>query len=265
MSLFKSAKKYEMESKQSVVVKQKLDAHLKTYPAARAAYENMRSAVICLTGEVATLLAAEGHSRHWRDADMQLRAATLARDKPLVDYASRKNNLELELLRLVYRFVFEQDQQWQDETDKIKSEEIFRVREESDKKDNVFAETRYFQIDNREAVRFFRKKSLENLLHLRSMIHDSIPAIEQFIQDAETEMREINLAAREIEISREEFRERSMESFKGPGKIETGYVAKDTIIVPRDPEGRVDTADCIMKEGKDLVTEMKYLIAKQKQ
>jgi len=239
MSLRNMEQKYQKESEKSVEVKRLLDAHTATYPEARADYDKKRPEVIRLTGELNTVRAAEGKSENYKELEAELKKAIRKRDRPLVEFGNLKSDLTLELERLVHPFITEESQRWEDETNKVKSEIEHREVPKEKEEPGVFSIGGAHKVlTNRKAVSLFRIKSQENLNHLRDMVHSSIPEIEQFIEKAEAEMREINLNPVVIEMDEKEFQHDRLDSGKEPGKTETGYVAKDTIIVPKADAGQ---------------------------
>lgn len=237
MNLFASSKKWEKGSEQSVLIKRSLDAHIATYQAARFDYNAGRPEVIRLTTELNAVRDVEGNSfPGYKELEKALRVATLERDKPLQDYGVVKHELELELEKLVHFFIAEQLEEWQNETEKIKSEliheEISKVAEEP----GTFSIGRAHRIrTNRAAVSSLRVASLENQNHLRDMVHNSLPEIEAFILKAEAEMKNISLDPVIIEMDAVAFQQSLLDSSPSGGKIETGYASPydNKVIVPK--------------------------------
>lgn len=228
MSLYKSAKRYEKESEESVKVKRLLDAHAATYPEARKAYDEGRAEVIRLTGEASAVLQAEGKTKFWWELRDALRVATLKRDKSLHEYGSVKHDLELELERLNRFFIAEELERWGDETKKVKGEKVDEVvPKEKDEPGTFTMGGSHRKRTNVEAIRRFQLMSLEKCNQLRDMTRNSIPEIEAFIEEAEAELRGIDLTPQIIELDAVAFQRDRQDSRKEPGKMASGVLTKD--------------------------------------
>jgi hypothetical protein len=265
MSLFKTAKKYEKESEESVKVKAQLTKHLGTYSEARKAFEGGRAAVISLTSEVNALLQSEGHSRAWHDKETELKAATLARDKPLVNYTSRKQALELELSQLTRFFIAEELERWTGEADRVKSEKIHKEVAREPEEAGTFSIGRPHRIlTNAEGIRLFREKSQENLNHIRDLVRNSIPEIEQFISTAQLEMQLIDLTPKIIELDAIDFERDQRDLVKESGRMAEGVLTADGGVEIRDRKDKVDLADQLIDAANRVIPEAKYIIARDK-
>lgn len=264
MSLFKSVKKYEVESKKSVEVKKQLVVHEATYPKARASYEAGRSEVIRFTSELNAIREAEGNnSPAYAKLAVELSKAKARRDRPLQEYGAIKHDLELQLEQLNKFFIAEQLEIWREETKRVESE---RVHQELPKEKELPGEFSigggHRVLTNDIAVRLFQEKSLQNSNHLRDMTTSSIPEIQEFIEKAESEMRGIDFTPIVIELDARAFQNDLYESKKEPGRTVNGVLTVSgglEVSQQVDPSGlrydyvKASAADGLYGVAKEMV------------
>lgn len=251
MSLFKSTKKYQKESEESVKVCEKLNKHEASYPEIKKKYDVAGPEVVRLQSEVNDILQSEGKSEAWKKKDAEFKKTVRKREEPLHTYRVVKGDLQRELETLTRPVISEEGERWEDETSKIKDQEVYQEIPADKSPPGEFSVGGSHKVlTNRKAIRLFREKSLENLLHLRGMIHNSIPEIQTFIQKAEVEMQTIDLTPQIIEMDAKIFQGNLRDFAKEPGKIETGFVpplGEPFIVNPQAGQGKDEGDDLFRK------------------
>ena len=252
--LHESKNKYEKECSESVRVKAELTKHEATFQAARFDFNAGRPEVMRLTGELNTVRQTEGNrSSDYKKLEAELRKATLRRDKPLHDYFIKKQDLELELERLVRPFITETLERWENETRAILSQKVNEeIPGEPNEKGTFTLAKGHIIKSNLAAIKTFREIMVENCNRLRDMVHCSIPQIETFIQETEAKMGKVDLTPILLTLDAKGFMEFSANSAPEPGKIETGYVppiGKPFTVNPKAPQGNPnDQVDPLFKQ-----------------
>jgi hypothetical protein len=249
MSLFKSVEKWKKESEESVRVKAELTKHDAAFRAVMAAFEAGVPEVERLVSEIA-IREAGGSLQGLQGLKDELVKAKQNRDRPFQNYKSIQGDFRCKLEALVRPFIHEEMERLENETLKIKDEKVHQEIPREKEEPGVFSMGGPHKISsNRKAISSFRAKSLENLNHLRDMVHSSIPEIEEFIEKTEAEMRAIDLTPVEIVMDEKEFEHDRIDSGKEPGKTETGYIpplGKPFIVNPQAGQGK-DSGDDLFR------------------
>lgn len=249
MSLFRTVKRFEKESKLSVELKAKLDKHETTFPEVQKVYEVAASELEEIGKRIA---AAREAGLSLKDLNLELRAAQLKRERPLHNYKVVQGDLRCELENIVRPFINEKAESWQDELKKLSALRIFE--EQSYIKDAEGNKTHVVK-SNLKAVATFQEKLLASLTHLYAMTHSSIPEIETFNGEVEKELRGIDLSAETeiIKLEERSFNEISENQKIDPLKTVTAYPAGDNFIIVKKPDEQKDDLDARFNQLKAKV------------
>lgn len=225
MSLFKTPKKYQKESEQSVVVREKLLKLEATFPEVMKIHEANLPEIEKIDDQLTRARKIGTWTQALHD---ELSAKKRRLQAPLHDYKVVQGDLRTELERLTHFFITEKDEEWRSEITKLRGLRDFK---EQSHISNIEGRRAYKALSNLEAVRTTCQKLLESLSRLHGMAHFSIPEIETFIQKVEEEIGQIDLTTKIIDQDEGEFKDnlKSLEEKPSEGQTETGIILSDHI------------------------------------
>ena len=228
MSLFRTGNKWEKASEESVKLKAELTAHQATHEAIKAAYDAGGPKIEGIARELA--IAQLSDSPKLRDLHMALALAKRNRERGLHVWKLTQTDLRNKLEVCVRPFIAEQGALWEIEKAKAPGMRNFQ---ETELVKRVDGSRTHIVSSNLDGVNKFLIMLIERLQMLYGMVEFSIPEIQDFVTQAESELRSLDLSSFPVEVSETVFKDTKEGENQATEKVNyaTGYGLKDGIYV----------------------------------